>query len=530
MLKHKSTKLLRLGVALAAICSLSTNIFAATIQVTAQIGESGCDLAEAIRTANSNAPTGGCIANNGSFTVGERDLIVLNFAAPISEFLVSSVDASNSSLSGLPAISTDIKILGRGGTAKVVIKRSEAPSTPEFRLFVITGSGSLSLENISVRNGKLSTGSGSSPRTGGAIEIQGGLLEIENSEFIDNQSSLGGALSMNNNDDSVVTIRDTLFSNNRSTETFSGGGAILNGRGELSVIDSVFTGNQSSGVGGAMVVGSNTTTTIRNSLFSENVSDGNGGAIHVGSTATISIYDSTISNNSADTVGFGYGGGIALSGSGGNDINLSITNTTISGNAARRGGGIGLDNLNPFEDSNLTIINSLVSGNSSTDMSTSSQEISFGPQEISLILQNNLIGHADYTTAQAITGDSLNFNSNILATSDGDTPTALNNILLPLSLNGGLSATHALPPSSPAIDAATDGTAVNGGFINFYLPGCRGEEIGPISPPPPYRPDQRGISRPLGGACDIGSFEAEVVDSQCYVIKAANGNVAAFCL
>ena len=34
--------------------------FAATIQVTAQIGDPGCDLVEAITTANSNTPTGGC--------------------------------------------------------------------------------------------------------------------------------------------------------------------------------------------------------------------------------------------------------------------------------------------------------------------------------------------------------------------------------------------------------------------------------------------------------------------------------------
>ncbi|MBL4672164.1 MAG: hypothetical protein JKX81_07870 [Arenicella sp.] len=102
--------------------------------------------------------------------------------------------------------------------------------------------------------------------------------------------------------------------------------------------------------------------------------------------------------------------------------------------------------------------------------------------------------------------------------------------MLPLSLNGGPARTHALPPSSPAIDAATDGTAVNGGFINFYLPGCRGEEIGPIAPLPSYRPDQRGEARPVGGACDIGSYEAEELDSHCYVVRAANGNVLTFCL
>jgi hypothetical protein len=56
-----------------------------------------------------------------------------------------------------------------------------------------------------------------------------------------------------------VNIQDALFSDNRSIATFSGGGAILNGRGELTLIDSVFIGNQSS----ALVAASNTTTIIR---------------------------------------------------------------------------------------------------------------------------------------------------------------------------------------------------------------------------------------------------------------------------
>jgi hypothetical protein len=187
--KPRHIKLLRFGILLVVLCTLPISVFAATIQVTSQIDEPGCGLVDAITTANSNTPTGVCIANNGSVTVGGRDLIVLNFAAPISEFLVSSVEGSSS---GLPVISTDIKILGRGGTAKVVIKRSEVPSTPDFRLFLVTGIGSLSLENISLRNGKLSTSSG------GAILIQGGRLDIDNSEFVNNQSPLGGALSLSN--------------------------------------------------------------------------------------------------------------------------------------------------------------------------------------------------------------------------------------------------------------------------------------------------------------------------------------------
>jgi hypothetical protein len=51
----------------------------------------------------------------------------------------------------------------------------------------------------------------------------------------------------------------------------------------------------------------------------------------------------------------------------------------------------------------------------------------------------------------------------------------------PLTNNGGLTATHALFPDSPAIDAGTSGTGVN--------------------------TDQRGVSRPYGSAPDIGAYE-----------------------
>jgi len=52
-----------------------------------------------------------------------------------------------------------------------------------------------------------------------------------------------------------------------------------------------------------------------------------------------------------------------------------------------------------------------------------------------------------------------------------------------LSKNGGTTATHALLAGSPAIDAGTS-------------EGC-----------PPT--DQRGVSRPQGEACDMGSFERD---------------------
>lgn len=72
---------------------------------------------------------------------------------------------------------------------------------------------------------------------------------------------------------------------------------------------------------------------------------------------------------------------------------------------------------------------------------------------------------------------------------DFDAPSDLRNTnpsLLPLANNGGQTDTHALPPTSPAVDAGVGA-------------GCPGT-------------DQRGVFRPLGAACDIGAYEFQPPD------------------
>jgi hypothetical protein len=59
-------------------------------------------------------------------------------------------------------------------------------------------------------------------------------------------------------------------------------------------------------------------------------------------------------------------------------------------------------------------------------------------------------------------------------------------ILAPLADNGGFTPTHALVPGSPATDA-----------IPTSDPNCVGTK------------DQRGVPRPVGPGCDVGSFELE---------------------
>jgi hypothetical protein len=103
----------------------------------------------------------------------------------------------------------------------------------------------------------------------------------------------------------------------------------------------------------------------------------------------------------------------------------------------------------------------------------------------------NLLGHRRLTNAKAFTRF-IPGATDLTATSNGNTPTALRRILaINLADRGGLSQTHTVVAGSPAVDAVNDGTC-----------------------PPPAR-DQRGARRPQDGngnggqACDIGSFERQ---------------------
>jgi hypothetical protein len=87
--------------------------------------------------------------------------------------------------------------------------------------------------------------------------------------------------------------------------------------------------------------------------------------------------------------------------------------------------------------------------------------------------------------------------SDLVATSDGDTPTALAAILDPLADNGGGTPTHALAAGSPALDVALTGPAT----------------------------DQRGVARPQGAGYDSGAYEyvpvtAHINGTDCNLIDA----------
>jgi len=274
-----------------------------------------------------------------------------------------------------------------------------------------------------------------------------------------------------------LTLNETTVSGGVAGDI---GGGVLNYAGTATLTHSTVSGN-SAGLYGGGVFNLSGTTTLTNSTVSGNSAGlGGGGVLNDG---TMTLTHSTVSGNSA-----GYGGGVVNV-----DGTTTLTNSTVSGNSANtRGGGV-LNNYGfiVIEHSTLTgntapanegggvaiyggsgtltrVRASLIAANTGTDVDfTNGVTNSFDSDG------DNLIGDGNATG---------NFNHG------GDQTGVADPGLGPLADNGGPTETQAPMAGSPAIDAVT-GTC------------------------PPPADDQRGVARPQGAACDIGSVEVMAAPS-----------------
>jgi hypothetical protein len=194
---------------------------------------------------------------------------------------------------------------------------------------------------------------------------------------------------------------------------------------------------------------------------------------------TVTLISSTISSNRANRDGGAlYSRGQYVEEEGVLDFGLvTLTNSTIAGNTSRhQGGGVDIASYGTVRLNNSTISSNtasdagglfnrgvgqtrlkraLISGNTA---SRGHEVYNLSPTHYFYIGNFNLFGHRELTNAQALSGFTPG-PSDITATSNGNDPTALSNILNPtLANNGGPTRTHALVAGSPAIDTLTDGT------------------------------------------------------------------------
>lgn len=293
-----------------------------------------------------------------------------------SEVTINGMDADN--------VDRQVTIVGTGGVT-------------DQRVFTLTSGGSLSLENLTIRDSlrtgtytrggavKLETGTTLTTRhvsfedndalqSGGAIYLDGGTAVLEDTTFTRNGSDWqGGAIYAENaatltvarsTFDANFTERDNLFS-----VPFRGGAISLVGTGSTGMIsDSSFVSNRAHKSGAALSVTGGASTDIVRSDFVRNHAGAvnqnglhGGGAINIGEDSTVRVAGSHFLRNRAERgSGEGRAGGAIRNGG----VLLAYGNVFNGNRAEFTGAAIYSNDL----ATETTINSSSFAGNQTLDM------------------------------------------------------------------------------------------------------------------------------------------------------------------
>ena len=344
---------------------------------------------------------------------------------------------------------------------------------------------------------------------GGAISNRTGAMMVTNSTFTNNTGLDGGGAISNRGSLIVTASRFTQNSasgpNAQQAGQGSGGAILCQGGGDLTIADSIITGNSAMAHGGGIYFQPNATErppmVITNTTISGNSSNidrtggGNGGGISSNGTGFATITRSTISGNTAFTApsvpgGAGKGGGIFSL------RRLTMDNCTVSGNSAESDGGGIFDAYPGGQNSEFVITNSTIVFNQGTRGGGVYSSDSVG--DVPTSIGNTIV--AGNTASQG--ADVFNaFGSQGFNLIGGDAK------LGALADNGGATLTHAPQPDSPVID--------------------KGKRLSDATT------DQRGVTRPNdnpnianadgGDGSEIGAFEIGVANG---VAEKTLGNIA----
>ena len=205
----------------------------------------------------------------------------------------------------------------------------------------VYGGGVLSVRNSDF-SGNSAVGVGAA---GGAIAMVEflGAGEISGSTFSGNSAYFGGAVQQNRG---TLTVTDTLFLNNSTsgdaTDTYptgNAGGAIELHQGAAATISgSTFSGNTANSGGAIFNDTFNSLaseTAISGCTFNGNTADYQGGAIY--NYAEMTVADSVFNGNKVKTEGYPEGGGAIFNTKNGK---LTVSGGTFSANSASYGGAI----------------------------------------------------------------------------------------------------------------------------------------------------------------------------------------------
>ncbi|WP_181801040.1 right-handed parallel beta-helix repeat-containing protein [Streptomyces shenzhenensis] len=244
---------------------------------------------------------------------------------------------------GLPIIAQSLTIRGNGAT---IVR--DGPTAGLFRIFHVTSTGNLRLEDLTVRGGSASG-------NGGGIRVDnGGKLTLVHVCVRDNTATGNGGGVWADAGAAAVVRRSWLAFNN----AMNGGGLFTSGT--LNVEDSEFSRNHARASGGGFIqLGGN--GYVRTTLIRRNTSADSGGGVYTGNGGTMEISESKIANN---TSAGRFGGGIA------NSEQLTLEKTEVKGNVVGGSDGLGGGIYNVTSDGVLILRGSKVTSNSANGNGT----------------------------------------------------------------------------------------------------------------------------------------------------------------
>lgn len=233
----------------------------------------------------------------------------------------------------------------------------------------------LTVQRLTFRDGSSPTGGDDTAQGGGAIYRDGGSLTVIDCTFVDNrapspgQDIAGGAIYGFGGGD--IVISGCSFAGNQA----SNGGAVGSLNGDLTLVNSTFTGNAATGTegnpgnggcGGAIYMDGRDEHT---SVCGVTIADNTAGAIAGGffrvsndDSGSFSMVLSTVDGNRVTATGDGNAGGLYLQG-----LDLMVESSTISRNEAFYNGGIWIHTCT-VDMTNVTIAGNTATGSNGGGM------------------------------------------------------------------------------------------------------------------------------------------------------------------
>ncbi len=307
--------------------------------------------------------------------------------------------------------------------------------------------------------------------SGGAIFLgTNALLTIQNSTIEDNLARYGGGIAVGSAQERLI-LQDTIIQRNEATD--HGGGIYSQSRIEadgVSIYDNV-AGGDGGGLWAENNGGGNTIMALDfvGADIRGNTAAGDGGGLYLGTG--VGLHQFLLSRSAVWENDATRGGGVYIIGSG--DTVYQIANSTIGLNTADMGGGVYL------ALGDLDVLHSTIWDNQSDQLRNPGPTI-FGN------LGNSIIGFESPGASGCLNpptqlGPNLASDASCGASIVGDPE------LGPITNTGGYAPTQPFVDTSPALDAA-DLVICGDPPIDFY--------------------DSDGPNRPIGGNCDLGSWES----------------------